>query len=681
HSLGAVLVLGPLVLVPSSGAVWCWRTLVHSPWALCAGAWLVLAACWWCASGAGLLGWASGAGPLVLVLLVLAPLVLGLPLAGALVAGRASGCWRLWCWRSGAGASGAGASGAGASVVLVRAGASVLRLVLAPFWSGASVLAPLVLALLLPSGASGAGALVLGASGWRLWWRSGAGASGCWRALCGASGLLAPLVCWPPLVLRPVLVLGCLWAAPLVLGALVLRSVLRPVRRSGAGASWWAPYWWLVPSGAGALWSAGALWCWRSADESGRRLSTADASEGAHRLTFLRRPEPITRLITKWPLPEPNVGLKDCRESLINRYTTRLASMGCTRPPSRTSTPRLNPTWPLSLAACSCPGPAPLCSRCSAGATDSPADDARRSAALEAVAPPAQEANGDSAPSEREGSLRRERTAQLRAGTGHARAVTPGCRNTVARASSSSAAIGHQIAFDSGSDSHTSTAAPLFYCQQAGREAAGPSPAPLRLAAAPAYLRRSANRQPRFPLFLGCEPAEFRPGPGQALRLTEYRLDLLSHLTSPDPLIGPAIVEVAANRDVLKPGVLVQRLQDRGQSLGEYKLPQHYVTSIRPNGLVEFSRTPHLDALVYNPNAAKGRMVRLLSRQNKTSVDRVSRLLAMPGIQLLLGCELMSLLQSAPLSTAALWIRTRDLSTLAVVLRLISNCLWNSGLL
>uniref|UniRef100_A0A1I8IMR2 Ig-like domain-containing protein n=1 Tax=Macrostomum lignano TaxID=282301 RepID=A0A1I8IMR2_9PLAT len=38
----------------------------------------------------------------------------------------------------------------------------------------------------------------------------------------------------------------------------------------------------------------------------------------------------------------------------------------------------------------------------------------------------------------------------------------------------------------------------------------------------------------------------------------------------------------------------------------------HYVTSIRPNGLVEFSRTPHLDALVYNPNAAKGRMARLL---------------------------------------------------------------------
>ncbi|PAA74104.1 hypothetical protein BOX15_Mlig002075g4, partial [Macrostomum lignano] len=470
-------------------------------------------------------------------------------------------------------------------------------------------------------------------------------------------------------------------------------------------------------------------------DESGATASTADASEGAAPLDLsVRSDHPAYYEVAS---TGAKVGLKTA-VSLINRYTTRLASMGCTRPPSPYFDTALNPTSGRYRCRLFLPRPCPIVQPVQCRGDRLSADDARRSAALEAVRllHKTGELDDHLLPSEREARCAVEELRSYEPGQGtrgrHAWLPKP-----VARASSSSAAIGHQIAFDSGSDSHTSTAAPLFYCHRLDVKLPGLHLPPCDWQ--PALLTCGAPLPDSlaFPLFLGCEPAEFRPGPGQALRLTEGQLaqlvaaqapltrlmlrwhepgqmkglrfywppsgggpkeaesehpdgavepicqliavvrgdldnqpngsidwDLLSHLTSPDPLIGPAIVEVAANRDVLKPGVLVQRLQDRGTK------SWHYVTSIRPNGLVEFSRTPHLDALVYNPNAAKGRMVRLLSRQNKTSVDRVSRLLAMPGIQvrlwcqlrampaivyrinqLLLGCELMSLLQSAPLST------------------------------
>uniref|UniRef100_A0A1I8IMH4 SWIM-type domain-containing protein n=1 Tax=Macrostomum lignano TaxID=282301 RepID=A0A1I8IMH4_9PLAT len=148
-------------------------------------------------------------------------------------------------------------------------------------------------------------------------------------------------------------------------------------------------------------------------DESGATASTADASEGAAPLDLsVRSDHPAYYEVAS---TGAKVGLKTA-VSLINRYTTRLASMGCTRPPSPYFDTALNPTSGRIAAACSCPGPAPLCSRC------------QRSAALEAVRLLTRRATGDHLlPSEREARCAVEDCAAT-AGTGHARPYA-WCRN------------------------------------------------------------------------------------------------------------------------------------------------------------------------------------------------------------------------------------------------------------
>uniref|UniRef100_A0A1I8FQR4 ADF-H domain-containing protein n=1 Tax=Macrostomum lignano TaxID=282301 RepID=A0A1I8FQR4_9PLAT len=363
-------VLAPLVLVrvlaPLVAAclwcwrLWCWRLLVlgasgaGASGAAASGASGAGALCWPSGAGLPLGAGASGAGASVLALgagasgaggLVLAPLVAGGSGAGASGAGAFGGwrllvlaplvtaaplvlaplvlaplcwrlwCWRLWCWR-------------------LWCWALLAPLVLAPL-----VLAPLVLAgaswcwrlwLLAPlvraplCGASGAGASGAGASGLApLVLASGAGASG-----AGASGLA-------PLVLAPLVL------APLVAGASVLAS-------AGASGSWRLWCWRL--SGGWRLWCwrlwCWRLWCWRPLpDESGATASTADASEGAAPLDLSVRSD----------------------HPLITKYTTRLASMGCTRPPSPYFDTALNPTSGRYRCRLFLPRPCPLCSRCSAG--------------------------------------------------------------------------------------------------------------------------------------------------------------------------------------------------------------------------------------------------------------------------------------------------------------------------
>uniref|UniRef100_A0A1I8FCA7 RNase III domain-containing protein n=1 Tax=Macrostomum lignano TaxID=282301 RepID=A0A1I8FCA7_9PLAT len=106
----------------------------------------------------------------------------------------------------------------------------------------------------------------------------------------------------------------------------------------------------------------------------------------------------------------------------------------------------------------------------------------------------------------------------------------------------------------------------------------------------------------------------------------------------------------------------------------------HYVTSIRPNGLVEFSR-PHLDALVYNPNAAKVAWLACYLDRTRPALTGLAASWRCPAFKCDFGAgELMSLLQSAPLSTGcAVDSNPRLIYSGCSRAALISNCLWNSG--